>query len=74
MPKRKPKSKAGKQKVMGDEMRKFFKGALKSGSGKKVTDPAQAKAIGLSESGQSRRSKRSRKRKKMSSVGKALST
>ena len=29
-------------------MRKFKKGTLKSGSGKKVTDPKQAKAIAAS--------------------------
>jgi hypothetical protein len=31
------------------EMKAFKKGKLKSGSGKKVTDPKQAIAIGLSE-------------------------
>lgn len=42
---------------MAGEMRKFASGDLKSSSGKKVTNPAQAKAIGMSESGQSNRAK-----------------
>jgi hypothetical protein len=47
--------KADKKKRMGDEMKKFSKGDLHSGAkdGPVVKNPAQAKAIGMSESGQS---------------------
>jgi hypothetical protein len=38
----------GKEKV-GKTMHEFKEGKLKSGSGKKVTNPKQAIAIGLSE-------------------------
>ena len=37
------------QKKIGHVMEEFSEGKLHSGSGKIVTDPAQAKAIGLSE-------------------------
>jgi len=37
------------QETVKEEMEKFKKGVLKSGSGKKVTNPKQAVAIGLSE-------------------------
>lgn len=49
------KTKAQKQKVVHTEMHKFKEGDLHSGSkkGKIVTNPKQAIAIGLSESGQS---------------------
>lgn len=46
--------KAKKARMQG-EMDKFKKGSLKSSSGKKVTNPKQAIAIGLSESGQSKK-------------------
>jgi hypothetical protein len=51
------KTKAQKQKVMHTEMHKFKHGTLHSGSktGPKVKSRAQAIAIGLSESGQSRK-------------------
>ena len=58
MPTRIPKTKAGKRRVMADEMREFYAGKLRSGSGHKVTDPAQAKAIGMKVSGQSRKMRR----------------
>ena len=50
-------TKAEKRKVAGTEMRKFSKGELHSGSpsGPVVTNPAQAKAIAMSESKQSKR-------------------
>jgi hypothetical protein len=50
-----PKSK--KKAAMTDVMSRFKKGSLHSGSksGAKVTNPKQAVAIGLSESGQSKR-------------------
>ncbi len=52
-------TKAQKAKVMHTEMHKFKHGTLHSGSktGPKVKSRAQAIAIGLSESGQSRRKK-----------------
>ncbi len=37
------------KKTVGKEMHKFKEGTLRSGSGKKVTNPRQAVAIGLSE-------------------------
>ena len=39
----------GAQKAVEREMRAFKEGKLKSGSGRKVTNPKQAIAIGLSE-------------------------
>jgi len=59
MPKRKPRTKAGKKvkKVMGEHKR----GTLKSSSGKKVKKRSQAVAVALSEAGLSRKkSKRKR--------------
>ena len=50
--------KRAKQERMHEEMHKFKHGTLKSSSGKKVTSRGQAIAIGLSESGQSRRAKK----------------
>lgn len=54
-----PKSapKAEKKAVAKREFDKFGKGTLKSSSGQKVTNPKQATAIALSESGQSRKPK-----------------
>jgi len=43
------------QKKVGIVMREFYAGTLKSGSGQKVTNPAQAKAIAMSEAGLSRK-------------------
>ena len=37
------------EKKVAKVMREYSKGTLKSGSGKKVTTPAQAKAIAMSE-------------------------
>ena len=57
MPKlKKSAPKADKKKRMGAEMKKFGAGNLHSGSkdGPVVKNPAQAKAIGMSESGQSK--------------------
>jgi len=48
-------SKRAKKNRMHEEMHKFKHGSLRSSSGKKVTSRAQAIAIGLSESGQSKR-------------------
>lgn len=65
MPARKPKTKAGKQKVMGDEMRRFKEGKLRSGSadGPKVKNRKQAVAIGMNVSGQSNRDKAARNKR-----------
>lgn len=55
MPAKTPKTKKAKRAAMKTVMDEFKSGKLKSGgSGKKVTNPKQAIAIGLSESGQSR--------------------
>jgi hypothetical protein len=50
-------SKKKKRARASSEMRKFYHGKLHSGSktGPTVTDPEQAKAISMSESGQSRK-------------------
>ena len=51
-----PATKSGKQAKMHKVMKEFKSGSLRSGSktGPKVTNPKQAIAIGLSESGQSK--------------------
>ena len=56
MPKRKPKTKAGKKAAMHETMGEFKRGTLHSGSkkGPKVKSRAQAIAIGLKQSGQSK--------------------
>ena len=46
-----------KQAKVGTVMREFKEGKLKSSSGKKVTNPKQAIAIGLSEAGLSKKMK-----------------
>jgi hypothetical protein len=43
------------QAKAGVVMREFYHGTLRSGSGGKVTDPAQAKAIAMSEAGLSKK-------------------
>lgn len=62
--KAKPKTKAGKKRKVSKVMREFKAGKLRSGSktGPKVTNPKQAVAIAMSESGQSKpKSKAKRK-------------
>lgn len=54
----KPATKTGKQRKFSKVMREFEAGTLRSGSGQKVTDRQQAKAIAASESGQSRKRRR----------------
>ena len=56
MPIKKPTTKAGKKKVMADEMHRFKHGQLHSGSatGPKVKNRRQAVAIALKESGLSK--------------------
>ena len=55
--------KKAKQARMKGEMDKFKAGSLKSSSGDKVTNPKQAVAIGLSESGQSNKKTPMRRKK-----------
>jgi hypothetical protein len=50
-----PRSKAGKQRKVARTMREFKAGDLESSSGQKVTNPKQAVAIALSQSGQAKR-------------------
>jgi hypothetical protein len=59
---RKPKTKAGKQRKVHKVMSEHKRGTLKSGSGRKVRSRKQAVAIAMSESGQSRKKKSSRKK------------
>lgn len=54
MAKAKPRTKAGKQRKAATVMREYARGDLRSSSGQKVTNPKQAKAIAMSESGQSK--------------------
>jgi hypothetical protein len=49
-----PRTKAGKQRKVAAVMHEFGRDKLKSSSGRKVTNPKQAVAIALSESGQSK--------------------
>lgn len=56
LPKNAPKTK--KKQRAKEEFDKFGKGTLKSSSGQKVTNPKQAVAIALSESGQSKKGKK----------------
>ncbi|MDX1555813.1 MAG: hypothetical protein R3212_07295 [Xanthomonadales bacterium] len=53
--KNKPRTKAAKRRKAAKVMREYHAGELRSGSGHKVTSPAQAKAIAMSESGQSKK-------------------
>ena len=57
----KPRTKAGQRRKAAKVMREFHAGTLRSGSGHKVTSVRQAKAIAMSESGQSRRKRRKRR-------------
>jgi hypothetical protein len=63
MARKKPTTKSAKKQKMKRVMGEAKAGKLKSSSGKKVTNPKQAIAIGLSESGQSNKAKASRKKK-----------
>lgn len=79
MPKRVPKTKAGKKAKAEAVMHEFKHGQLHSGSkeGPKVKSRAQAVAIMLKQTGQSKYGKKGRTRskpKKMGRVEKALST
>lgn len=55
---KKPTSKRGKTAKVERVMHEFKTGALRSSSGQKVTSRAQAEAIAMSESGQSKRKRR----------------
>jgi hypothetical protein len=59
--KSKPRTKAGKQSKMHAVMHEYKTGALKSSSGSPVKSRSQAIAIGMSESGQGRKTKARRK-------------
>jgi hypothetical protein len=54
MPDSAARTKAGKQRFVKKAMDEFKAGEMRSGSGRKVTDPKQAIAIALSQTGQSR--------------------
>jgi hypothetical protein len=65
MPRLKPSAPKQEKKARAkEEFDKFGKGKLKSSSGQKVTNPKQAVAIALSESGQSKKDKHMPKHKK----------
>ena len=57
-------SKKAKRGRMHEEMHKFKHGSLRSSSGRTVKTRAQAIAIGLSESGQSRKKRTKKARRK----------
>ena len=63
MPRKKPRTKKQKQKVLHAEMKKFKAGKLHSGSkkGPVVTNPKQAIAIAMSAAGLSRKKKKKKK-------------
>jgi hypothetical protein len=65
MPEKTPTTKAGKKRAVEQVMHEFKHGQLRSGSpaGPKVTSPAQAKAIAMSEAGMSKGKKGKRKKK-----------
>lgn len=64
--KMKPKSKAGKKKKVERVMKEGYAGELHSGSknGPIVTNPAQMKAIAMSEAGESKKKKKNKSKKK----------
>ena len=70
MARKKPRTKVAKKAKMSKTMDEFKSGKLRSGAktGPKVTNPKQAVAIGLSESGQSKPSKQAARKKKLESV------
>lgn len=53
-----PKKTSEKQAKVATVMREYAAGKLKSGSGAKVTSPAQAKAIAMSEAGMAKKKKK----------------
>lgn len=62
MPRRKPKTKAGKKRKVARVMGEFKRGTLRSSSGQKVTNPRQARAIAMSEAGIEKKKKRKKKK------------
>jgi hypothetical protein len=58
------KKKTKAEKKISKVMKEFQAGTLRSSSGQKVTNPAQARAIALSEAGVARKQKSSSKKKK----------
>lgn len=65
MAKTRAKTKGGKQRKVKKVMDEWKSGKLRSGSGDKVKSQKQAVAIALSESGQSRKSKRGGAKKRL---------
>ena len=63
MPKKMPKTKAGKKAAVRETMHEFRTGGLHSGSpgGPKVKDRKQAVAIALNQAGMSRKGKRGKR-------------
>lgn len=53
-----PRTKTAKQAKVGKVMGEYKRGSLRSSSGAKVTKPAQAKAIAMSEAGLTRGKRR----------------
>lgn len=53
-----PRTKAGKRRKVGKVLGEFKRGTLRSGSGQKVTNPAQARAIAASEAGLKRKGRK----------------
>lgn len=64
MPRKKPKTKAGKRRKVHKVMGEYKRGTLRSSSGHKVTSRQQAKAIAMSESGQARKRPKKRRTKR----------
>jgi hypothetical protein len=67
MPESRAKTKAGKQRHVAKTMHEFKEGDLESSSGQTVTNPKQAVAIALSQTGQSKPQRNSSGERKGSS-------
>ncbi|HTB06311.1 MAG TPA: DUF6496 domain-containing protein [Bacteroidia bacterium] len=63
VPKQKPVTKEGKKAKVKKVMKEWKEGELKTNAGEAVTDQKQAIAIALSESGQSNKDKKRKRRK-----------
>jgi hypothetical protein len=69
MPESRAKTKAGKQRHVAKTMHEFKEGDLQSSSGQTVTNPKQAVAIALQQTGQSKPQRNSSGERKGSSRG-----
>jgi hypothetical protein len=69
MPESRAKTRAGKQRHVAKTMREFKEGDLESSSGQAVTNPKQAVAIALSQTGQSKPERSSLSERKGASGG-----